>query len=96
MAGGDVATPFVKRDRCYGLYAPAMETPVTDPVQPEGPGDWLLLQDHIGHAMWQQDETDAGGRTISRFWVVSPEEQLMFDTFDEAEALFEQIGDDDD
>ena len=73
-----------------------MEMPVTDPAHPEGPGVWTLLQDHVNHAMWQQDETDAGGAIISRFWVVNPPEELEFDTFDEAEALFERLGEDED
>jgi hypothetical protein len=60
--------------------------------QPKGPGVWTLLQDHITHALWQQEEAYADGRTINRFWVVNPPEQLMFDTFDEAEAMFEQLG----
>ncbi len=61
-------------------------------AHPEGPGVWTLLQDHVTHALWQQDEADAGGRTVSRFWVVNPPETLMFDTFDEAEAMFERLG----
>jgi hypothetical protein len=71
-----------------------METPVTDPAPPEGPGVWTLLQDHVTHAMWQQDETDSSGQTLTRFWVVNPPETLTFDTFDEAEAMFERLGDD--
>jgi hypothetical protein len=71
-----------------------VETPVNSPAHPEGPGVWTLLQDHMTHALWQQDETDHAGATISRFWVVNPPEQLMFDTFDEAEAMFERLGDD--
>jgi len=73
-----------------------METLVNSPAHPDGSGVWTLLQDHLTHAMWQQDETDAAGVTISRFWVVNPPEQLMFDTFDEAEALFERLGDGED
>lgn len=64
---------------------------MTDPAHPEGAGVWTLLQDHVTHAMWQQDETDGAGATTSRFWVVNPPEQLMFDTFDEAESMFEQL-----
>ena len=41
--------------------------------------------------MWQQDQTDAGGTAITRFWIVNPPETLMYDTFDEAEALFERL-----
>lgn len=63
-----------------------------EPAPPQGPGAWTLLQDHGAHALWQQDEADAGGRTVTRFWIVNPPEQLMFDTFDEAEAMFERLG----
>jgi len=63
-----------------------------DTAHPEGPGVWTLLQDHVTHALWQQDEADTGGRAISRFWVINPPEQMVFDTFDEAEAMFERLG----
>jgi hypothetical protein len=64
-----------------------------DTAHPQGSGVWTLLQEHVTHALWQQNEADAAGGVISRFWVVNPPEQLMFDTFDEAEAMFERIGD---
>lgn len=43
--------------------------------------------------MWQQDLTAADGVATSRFWIVNPPERLMYDTFDEAESLFEQLED---
>ena len=64
------------------------------PTHPPGPGVWTLLQQRIDRAMWQQDETDAAGRAISRFLIVNPPETLTYDTFDEAEAMFETLGDD--
>lgn len=64
------------------------------PKHPPGPGVWTLLQQHVNRVMWQQDETDATGRAISRFLIVNPPETLIYDTFDEAEAMFEAIGDD--
>ena len=64
------------------------------PKPPSGPGQWTLLQQRIDRAMWQQDETDATGRTISRFVIVNDPETLTYDTFDEAEALFEALGED--
>ncbi|CAN5133889.1 hypothetical protein BH09PSE1_BH09PSE1_29420 [soil metagenome] len=61
---------------------------------PEGPGVWTRLQSRMDHVMWQQDETDGVGATISRFWIVNPPEALMYDTFDEAEAMFEALATD--
>lgn len=58
------------------------------PAHPEGPGEWTLLQSRVDRAMWQQDDVDAGGRTLSRFVIVNPPEVLIYDTFDEAEAMF--------
>lgn len=63
------------------------------PNHPPGPGVWTLLQQRIDRMMWQQDETDAAGRAISRFLIVNPPETLTYDTFDEAEAMFEALGD---
>lgn len=63
------------------------------PNHPPGPGAWTLLQQRIDRAMWQQDETDAAGGTISRFLIVNAPETLTYDTFDEAEAMFEALGD---
>lgn len=68
--------------------------PVLD--HPEGEGVWTLLQGHIKHVMWQQDETDAAGGVISRFWIVNPPEELVYETFDEAEAMFELLSQDED
>lgn len=65
-----------------------------EPTRPSGPGVWNLLQMRIDRAMWQQDETDAAGRSISRFVIVNPPETLTYDTFDEAETVFEALGDD--
>lgn len=64
------------------------------PAHPEGPGEWSLLQSRVDRAMWQQDKTDAGGRTVSRFVIVNPPEVLTYDTFDEAEAMFLALDED--
>lgn len=61
---------------------------------PRGEGVWTLLQQRRDHAMWQQDETGGAGDVISRFWIVNPPEALMYDTFDEAEAMFEALAND--
>lgn len=64
------------------------------PAHPEGPGEWSLLQSRVDRLMWQQDETDADGRTVSRFVIVNPPEVLTYDTFDEAEAMFLALDED--
>ncbi|CAN5302128.1 hypothetical protein BH10PSE1_BH10PSE1_13010 [soil metagenome] len=61
---------------------------------PEGAGVWTRLQSRSDHTLWQQDEPDGVGGVVSRFWIVNPPEELMYDTFDEAEAMFEALGGD--
>jgi hypothetical protein len=61
---------------------------------PEGEGAWTLLQQRADHAMWQQEEPAPDGEVVSRFWIVNPPEALMYDTFDEAEAMFEALAND--
>lgn len=63
------------------------------PTHPPGSGVWTLLQQRIGRAMWQQDQTDESRRIFSRFHIVNPPETLIYDTFDEAEAMFEALED---
>lgn len=63
------------------------------PIHPPGGGAWTLLQQQIDRVMWQQDETDVGGREIRRFLIVNPPETLAYDTFEEAEAMFLALGD---
>ena len=67
---------------------------MTRPVPPPGPGDWTLLQDMFGRQMWQQDETAAPGEAVTRFVLVNPPETLVYDDFDEAEAMFEALNGD--
>jgi hypothetical protein len=63
-------------------------------MHPPGKGVWTSLQQRADHAMWQQDEPAGDGQVISRFWIVNPPETLMYDTFDEAEAMFEALSND--
>ncbi len=58
---------------------------------PDEPGHWTELQRHVDKAMWQQEDADPVGKTDIRFWIVNPPERLMFDTFEEAEAMFEAL-----
>lgn len=68
---------------------------MSDLDHPKGEGNWTLLQQHPGRAMWQQDLTSSTGAVVSRFWIINPPEDLMYDTFDEAEAMFEVLESDD-
>jgi hypothetical protein len=65
--------------------------PELDPPQREGV--WTRLQVMPDRAMWQQDRP-LGAKVISRFWIVNPPETLVYDTFDEAEAMFEALSND--
>ncbi len=70
-----------------------MDTP-QPPQPPQGPGQWTLLQQRLDRSMWQQEEADETGRILSRFIIVNRPEVLTYDTFDEAEAMFEALGED--
>lgn len=65
--------------------------PVLD--HPKEEGVWTPLQMRPERAMWQQDRP-LGRKVISRFWIVNPPETLVYDTFDEAEAMFEALSGD--
>lgn len=67
---------------------------MTAPIPPEGPGQWTLLQEMFGRQMWQQDEVAGPDEILSRFVIVNPPEVLTYDTFDEAEAMFEALNGD--
>ena len=61
---------------------------------PEGEGVWTRLQVFDDRVMWQQDLGGDAVPVVSRFWIVNPPEALMYDTFDEAEAMFEALSQD--
>ena len=66
----------------------------SQPEPPKGEGDWTLLQARSDRSFWQQTRTLAPGRSVSWFVIVRPPEQLSYDTFDEAEAMFRAMDED--
>jgi len=61
---------------------------------PEEEGDWTLLQSRIDRQFWQWDRhPQPAAPTLTRFVIVRPPERLDYDTFDEAEAMFEAMED---
>ncbi|MND94019.1 hypothetical protein D3C80_862220 [compost metagenome] len=65
------------------------------PRPPQDEGDWTLLQSRLDRSFWQWDRRDRPHETIlTRFVIVRPPERLDYDTFDEAESMFEAMGDD--
>lgn len=61
--------------------------------RPEGEGEWTLLQQRADRSFWQQTRSFEG-RSLTAFVIVRPPEQLFYDTFDEAEAMFEAMDED--
>ncbi|MEG1029092.1 MAG: hypothetical protein RSE34_03330 [Brevundimonas sp.] len=61
--------------------------------RPEGEGEWTLLQQRIDRSFWQQTRS-LEGRSLTTFVIVRSPEQLRYDTFDEAEAMFEAMDED--
>jgi hypothetical protein len=62
------------------------------PQPPADDGDWTLLQSRIDRSFWQWDRRREPSAAItSRFVILRPPERLDYDTFDEAEAMFEAM-----
>ncbi|WP_296175014.1 hypothetical protein [uncultured Brevundimonas sp.] len=61
--------------------------------RPEGEGEWTLLQQRIDRSFWQQTRSFEG-RSLTTFVILRPPEQLRYDTFDEAEAMFRAMDED--
>lgn len=49
-------------------------------------GSWTLLQHFPDRKLWQRDADGA-----SWFYIIRDEQELVYDTFDEAEAMFEAM-----
>jgi len=64
------------------------------PQPPSDAGEWTLLQSRADRNFWQWDRQTPRG-VLSRFVILRDRERLDFDTFDEAEALFEAMESDD-
>lgn len=62
------------------------------PRPPGDPGRWTMLQQRIDRSFWQWDrDLEAGADVLTRFVILRPPERLDYDTFDEAEAMFEAM-----
>ena len=62
--------------------------------QPQGEGEWTLLQTRPDRSFWQQTQTLAPGRYVTWFVIVRTPEQLTYDSFDEAETMFRAMDED--
>lgn len=56
------------------------------PAHPALSGSWTLLQQLPDRQLWQRDEDGA-----SWFHIVRDGQELVYDTFDEAEAMLEAM-----
>lgn len=62
------------------------------PRPPRDEGDWTLLQSRIDRSFWQWDRRRApGAPVVSRFVILRAPERLDYDTYDEAESMFEAM-----
>lgn len=62
------------------------------PRPPVDAGEWTLLQSRIDRSFWQWDRRpDPDAPVLSRFVILRPPERLDYDTFDEAESMFEAM-----
>lgn len=65
-----------------------------EPKPPKGEGRWTLLQQRSDRCMWQWDRSASDGHTeVTRFVIINDPARLDFDDFEEAEAIFEKMGD---
>lgn len=65
-------------------------TPLKPPAGEDG--DWTLLSSRPDRSFWQWDRRRTpDAPVLSRFVILRPPERLDYDTFDEAEAMFEAM-----
>ena len=65
------------------------------PRPPGDAGQWTLLQGRLDRSFWQWDRpVEVGAPPLTRFVILRPPERLDYDTFDEAEAMFEAMDED--
>jgi|GEM_PF-257758 len=57
------------------------------PEPPSQTGIWTLLQSRLDRSFWQCDR-EFNGRQFSHFVIMRNTDRYDYDTFDEAEALF--------
>jgi hypothetical protein len=60
------------------------------PKPPSEAGTWTLLQSRLDRSFWQWDR-EAGTNLVSQFVILRGPDRYDYDTFDEAEALFEAL-----
>lgn len=72
-----------------------MSQTVPPPQPPQGEdGDRTLLQSRVDRVFWQWDRRpEPTAPPLTRFVIVRPPERLDYDTFDEAESMFEAMED---
>jgi len=72
-----------------------MSQTVPPPQPPHGEdGDWTRLQSRVDRVFWQWDRRpEPTAPPLTRFVIVRPPERLDYDTFDEAESMFEAMED---
>jgi len=66
----------------------------SQPQPPRGEGTWTLLQSRADRSFWQQTRTLTPERSVTWFVISRPPEQLSYDSFDEAEAMFRAMDED--
>jgi len=66
----------------------------SQPEPPQGERERTLLQTRSDRSFWQQRRALAPGRSVTWFVIVRPPEQLSYDSFDEAEAMFRAMDED--
>ncbi|MEG2731605.1 hypothetical protein [Brevundimonas sp.] len=65
-----------------------------EPKPPKGEGAWTLLQQRLERSFWQWDRVTPDGHSrMTRFVIVNDPSRLDFDDFEEAERMFERMGD---
>lgn len=60
---------------------------------PKGDGTWTLLQQRLERSLWQWDRVGIDGHFgVTRFVILNDPARLDFDDFEEAESVFEKMG----
>lgn len=62
-------------------------------THPQGEGEWTLLQARNDRAFWQRS-ISSEATALVQFVIARPPEVLTYDTFDEAQAMFEAMDED--
>lgn len=65
------------------------------PTPPSDAGQWTLLQSRIDRSFWQWDRPSPEG-DLTRFVILRAPERLDYDSYEEAEAMFMAMDEDED